>query len=57
MNKPTLKDDTISHSFTLFICGGPCHPSSNSVPWDLIFLGEQLVYSVMAKINSSNFVL
>ena len=28
INKLTLKDNTISYSFTLFICGGPCHLSS-----------------------------
>ena len=26
-NKLTLKDNTISFSFTLFMCGGPCRPS------------------------------
>ena len=29
INKLTLKDDTISCCFTLFICGGPCHLSSS----------------------------
>ena len=28
INKVTLKDNTVSYCFTLFICGGPCHPSS-----------------------------
>ena len=44
----TLKDNTLSCRITLPICGGPCHPSSFKQHYgDLIFLWEQLVYSVM----------
>ena len=28
LNKLILNDNTLSYCFTLFICGGPCHPSS-----------------------------
>ena len=28
LNKPTLKDNTVSYPFTLFTFGGPCHLSS-----------------------------
>ena len=65
LNKLTLKDTTVSYCFILFLCGGPCH--LQTVFWDLIFLWEQLVYSVYKmflidlinivniKILSSNF--
>ena len=43
INRPTVKDNTISYCFALFVFGGPHHISSF---W-LIFLWEQLVYSVM----------
>ena len=46
LNKQTL----ISLWVTLFLCGGPCHLSSyQQCSGDLIFLWEQLVYSVMEK--------
>ena len=46
----TIKDISVSNSFTLFKCGGPCHLSSfKQCCGDLIFLREQLVYSVMGK--------
>ena len=45
-----------SHRFTVF--GGPCHLSGfKQCSGDLIFLWEQLVYSLMEKINTSDFVL
>ena len=48
ISKLTLKDETVSYCLTFFICGGPCHLSSlKQCSGDLIFLWEQLVYSVM----------
>ena len=48
----TLKDNTISNCFTLFICGRPCHLSSHKDCFgNFIFIWEQLVYSVMGNIN------
>ena len=50
--------NTISYCFTLFICGGPCHLSSfKHCCVDLLFLWEQLVYSVIEKINICELVL
>ena len=50
INKLTLKDDTVSYGMTLFICGGPCLLSSIRLSsGDLIFLWEQLAYSVTEK--------
>ena len=50
INKLNLKDNRVSYCFNLFICGGPCHLSSfQQCSLDLIFLWEQLVYSVMEK--------
>ena len=56
INKLSLKDDTTSYCFTLFIyVADPATIlASNSVSWDPIFLWEQLVYSVMDKMNSSD---
>ena len=57
-NKLTLKDKRVSNCFTLFICGGPCHLLSfKQYSGDLISLWEQLVYSVMEKMDISEFVL
>ena len=50
INTLTLNNNTILHCLTLSTCGGPCHLSSfNQYSGDLIFLWEQLVYSVMGK--------
>ena len=52
MNKLTLKDNTVSYCFALFICGGPCHLSSfKQCSGNLISLWEQTVWSVMEKID------
>ena len=57
-NKPTLKVNTISYCYTLFIGGGPCHLSSfRQCSLDLIFLWEKLVIFAMKKINISEFAL
>ena len=38
INKLTLKDNTVSYCFSLFICGGPCHLSGfKRCSGDLIF--------------------
>ena len=51
INRPTLKDNTASCCCTLLICGGPCHLSSFQQCFGhLIFVWEQLVYSVMENI-------
>ena len=50
INKLTLKDSTISYSFTLFIFGGPYHLSSFTVPRDVI-----LLININIKIISLNF--
>ena len=56
INKLTFKDNTISYRFTLFICGGPRHLSSfKQCPGDLIFLWEQLVYSVMWQVSPHSY--
>ena len=48
--KLTLMDKTITYCFALFIFGGPCHLSSFTQCFgDLIFVREQLVYSVMEE--------
>ena len=50
INKLSSKAKTITFCFTLFICGGPCHLSCiKQCTGDLIFLSEQLVYSIMGK--------
>ena len=60
MNKLTLKDETISYWFTLFIFGGPCHlPISKHCSGDLIFLCEQLVYPATELLHflSQNYIV
>ena len=50
-NKLTLKDNTVSYCFPLFIWGGPCHLSSfKQCSRDLIFLWEQLVYNILLEV-------
>ena len=50
IHKLTLKGNTISHCFTLFITGGPFHLCSfKQCSWDLIFLWDQLVDSIMGR--------
>ena len=44
--------NTVSFCFSLFICGGPYHLSIfKTVFWDLIFIWERLVYSLVEKIE------
>ena len=52
INRPTVKDNTISYCFALFVFGGPHHISSF---W-LIFLWEQLVYSVMGGKKNNKYL-
>ena len=57
-DKLTIKDNTISDGFTLFICGGPCHLSSfKQCSRNFIFLWKQFFYSIIEKMNISEFVL
>ena len=58
INKLTLKDNTVSYCFTLFIFGGPCHLSVGpNLVLGAFFSSEQLVYSVINQINTSLPVL
>ena len=58
MNKLTLKDNTISHCFTLFIFGGPCHLSSfRQCYGNIIFPQKSFFYALMEKMNVPEFVL
>ena len=50
INKLTLKDNTISYCFTLFMCG--VDPAIFLVFWDLMFLSNQLVYSLAGEKNT-----
>ena len=58
MNKQTLKDNKISCCLLrLYLADPATLLASNSAAGTFIFLYEQLVYSVMEKINKSEFGL
>ena len=55
-SKLNINDNTFLYCLTLFIFGGPYHLFSfKQCCGDLVVLWEQLVYSVMEKINMSEF--